>query len=64
MPKKTASIRVNHIFGTKASYAVDLSYRGKRLKTWSGHSNAQELLDKAKNWAHFHNFTHVNVTYG
>jgi hypothetical protein len=67
---KTATIRVNHIFGTKNSFCADIFYRGKLLKTFDSDkytgfgSKANTLSALAQIWAHENGFSDVNVTLG
>lgn len=67
---KTATIRVNHVFGTKGSYCADVFYRGKLLKTFDSSnytgfgSQVNTLAAMAQQWAHANGFSHVAVTFG
>ncbi len=63
MKQKTATIRTNHIFGTKNAYCSDVIYRGKLLKTFSG-DTAQNLTNTARAWAHDFGFTHTKIIFG
>lgn len=63
MKTKTATIRTNHIFGTKNAFCSDIFYRGKLLKSFSG-DTAQNLTNKARNWAHSFGFTHTKIIFG
>jgi len=63
MKKKTATIRTNHIFGTKNSFCSDVIYRGALLKTFSG-DTAQNLTNKAREWAYKNSFTHTRIIFG
>ncbi len=67
---KTATIRVNHIFGTKDGYCADVFYRGKlRYSVASDKcvgfgSKPNQLTSLARIWAHAHGFSHCNVSFG
>lgn len=67
---KTATIRVNHIYGTRGDYCADIFYRGKRLATFdkrnilSWDSQAQGLLNYSRAWAQAHGFTHYKTIFG
>ena len=61
---KTATINVYHVFGTKNQTSVDIRYRGKLLRYFSGIENPQTLLDKARDWAHANGFSHTKIIYG
>lgn len=55
---KTATIRVNHIFGTKNEFCADVFYHGKLLYTFDG-IDPNALAKKARAWAHARGFTHT-----
>lgn len=67
---KTATIRINHIFGTKNDYCADVFYRGKLLASFdrrvllSWESQAQGLLNHARAWVLARGFTHYKSTLG
>ena len=60
---KTATIRVNHIFGTKNSFCADVMYRGKVLRSFDGHV-PQDLCNSSRTWAHNQGFTLCKVIFG
>lgn len=61
---KTATIRIYHVFGTKKTTAADVRYRGKLLRYYIENETPKTLLDKAREWAHAHGFTHTKIIYG
>jgi hypothetical protein len=67
---KTATIRLNHIFGTKNSFCADIFYRNKLLKSFDSSnytgfgSKVDFLSGLAQIWAHENGFSDVNVTNG
>jgi hypothetical protein len=67
---KTATIRVNHIYGTKNDYCADIFYRGKLLASFDRRvldlavSQPQGLLNWARTWAYRNGFSNVSVTMG
>jgi hypothetical protein len=67
---KTATIRVNHIFGTKNAYCADVFYRGKLLATFDRRvvldweSQAAALANYAKGFAVSKGFTHYKIIFG
>ena len=67
---KTATIRVNHIFGTKNDYCADVCYRGKLLATFDRRvldlavSQANGLLNHSRAWALRNGFSHVKYSLG
>ena len=63
MKKKTATIRTNHIFGTKNAFCSDVFYRGRLLKSFSG-DTAQNLTNEARQFAHGRGFTHTKIVFG
>lgn len=63
MKTKTATIRTNHIFGTKNAFCSDVIYRGKLLKSFSG-DTAQNLTDTARKFAYGLGFTHTKIIFG
>lgn len=63
MKKKTATIRTNHIFGTKNAFCSDVLYRGRLLKSLSG-DTAQNLTNAARAWAYGRGFTHMKIVFG
>jgi len=60
---KTATIRTNHIFGTKNSYCTDVIYRGRILISFSGDA-AQSLHNSGTRWARHNGFTHIKTIFG
>jgi len=60
---KTATIRVNLIFGTMSEYCADIFYRGKLLYSFDG-KHVGELLAKSRAWAHAQGFTHTKCSLG
>jgi hypothetical protein len=63
MKTKTATIRTNHIFGSKNSYCTDVLYRGRLLVSFTG-DTAQNLHDKGRAWAYVNGFTKTNNIFG
>ena len=67
---KTATIRINHIFGTKNEYCADIFYRGKLLASFDRRvldlavSVPNGLLNHSRAWALRNGFTHINYTLG
>lgn len=67
---KTATIRVNHIFGTKNEYCADIFYRGKLIKSFDSSkfsgfgSKPNSLAAVAQQWAHANTFSHCRVNFG
>ena len=61
--RKTATIRTNHIWGTKNSYCSDVFYHGRLLKTFRG-DTAQNLTNEARAWSYANGFTHTNTIFG
>ena len=60
---KTATIRVNHIFGTRAGLCADIIYRGRLLKYFDG-EDSKSLIEAARAWAQGQGFTHIKYIYG
>ena len=60
---KTATINVYHVFGTKRTTGADVRYRGKLLRYYVENETPQKLLDKAREWAYGHGFTHTKIIY-
>lgn len=63
MKTKTATVRTNHIFGTKNSFCTDILYRGRLLASFTG-DTAQNLHNQGRAWAHAHGFTHTKTIFG
>lgn len=59
--RKTATIQVHHVFGTKSTEFVGVLYRGKRLKHWMENENVNVLFERAKSWAFSNGFTHIRT---
>lgn len=60
---KTATIRVNHIFGTKNSFCADVMYRGKMLVCFDG-QDPNALLSLSRIWSRNRGYTHTKVIFG
>ncbi len=60
---KTATIRVNHIFGTKNEFCAEVTYFRKELQFFLG-TAPNDLLAQARKWAHANGFTHTHITFG
>jgi len=60
---KTATIRINHIFGTSGEFCADVMYRGKLLHSFDG-KIPNDLSKAAHQWAKNQGFTHMRVTFG
>jgi hypothetical protein len=60
---KTATIRTNHVFGTKNTFCSDVLYRGRLIKTFNG-DTAQNLTNAARAWAFANGFTHTKILFG
>ena len=60
---KTATIRVNHIFGTRKGLCADISYRGRLLKSFDG-EDMKPLIETARVWSVNQGFTHIKYIYG
>ena len=63
MKTKTATIRVNHIFGTKRAMCADIFYRGRRLYSFEGEVMA-DLVESSRSWVQAQGFTHIKYIYG
>lgn len=67
---KTATIRINKIFGTRGDFCADVFYRGKLLATFdkrhilSWESQPQGLLNYSRAWVMARGFTHYKSTLG
>ena len=61
---KTATIRINHIFGTKNSFCADVSYRGRLIKSFEGNGASSELVKRAVDFAKDYGFTHHKISLG
>jgi hypothetical protein len=57
--KKTATIVIRHIWGTKSSMAADVLYRGKVL-TYFMDNDSKALIERARVWSVNQGFTHIN----
>jgi hypothetical protein len=61
---KTATIRINHIFGTKNSFCADVSYHGRLIKSFEGNGTSPELVQRAITFAKGYGFTHHKISLG
>jgi hypothetical protein len=67
---KTATIRINEIFGAKGDLCADIFYRGKLLASfdrrhildWS--SQFQGLADRSKAYCQQYGFSHYKIIFG
>jgi hypothetical protein len=60
---KTATIRINLIYGTMNEFCADIFYRGKLLYSFDG-KHTGTLANKARLWAIAQGFTHTKITLG
>ena len=60
---KTATVRINHMFGTKNGFASDISYRDKVLKTFI-QDGTTGLAEQSQKWAINQGFSHVKIIFG
>lgn len=60
---KTCTILIHHVFGTKGTVFVSVSYRNKQLWKNMENNTPQAMLEKAKQWAFSNGFTHVKIEY-
>jgi len=63
MKTKTATVRINLIFGTMHEFCADISYRGKLLYSFDG-LHTGTLAAYARAWCLNQGFTHVNISMG
>ena len=60
---KTATIRVNLLFGTSHEFCADVMYRGFRLWSFFG-LEPNDLKEKARVWALNQGFSHCKYVFG
>ena len=58
MATKTATLSAYHVYGSSNAYAVDVKYKGKILKSFSGET-VQRMETDAKTWALKNGFTKI-----
>ena len=63
MKIKTATIRVNGIYGAPYELCADITYRGKLLYSFFG-LNATEIANKAIKWSIAQGFNRYNISMG
>lgn len=61
MKKKTATILIHHVFGTKSTIFVSVSYRGYQLWHSMQNESISTMLKLARDWATNEGFTHVKI---
>lgn len=63
--KKTATVKVYRIFGTKCGVCVDIFYRGRRLFSFEGEAgDMAALIESSRSWVQAQKFTDINYIYG
>lgn len=60
-PRKTATVAVYHVYGTKSTESVTVRYQGKLLWHDTANESANTMLQRGRDWAHSHGFTHCNI---
>lgn len=61
MPRKTATIKIHHVFGTRSTIYSGVYYRAKHLFYKMENENINVMLEKAKTWAFSNGFTHIRI---
>ena len=61
--KKTATIISYHVFGTKNTNAVEITYKGKQLHHFMNNGYESDNIKTAIAWAKSNGFTHFKIVY-
>ena len=60
---KTATIISYHVFGTKNTKAIDITYRAKQLYHFMNNSYESDNIKAAIVWCKQQGFTHFKIVY-
>ena len=60
---KTATIISYHVFGTKNTKAISITYKGKQLHHFMNNGYESDNIKIAIAWAKSNGFTHFKIVY-
>ena len=61
--KKTATIISYHVFGTKNTNAIEITYKGKQLHRFMNNYYESDNVKSAVVWCKEKGFTHFKIVY-